>query len=426
MAGLLAARVLSGSHEVQILERDDLEGDRRPGVPQGMHTHILLLGGLKRLERYFPGIREELVAAGGQPLDYGRDFKIYGPYGWVIRPSARLEGVHTRRPVLEAVVRRRVQALPGVKIVTGCRVSGLAGSASRISGVRVNTKELPADIVVDASGRSSKFPEWLQALGVPPPRHDKVDARVGYASRFFEVPAGTRDWTALYVFPVPWLDGRAGSIFPAGPGLWHVGLTGAAGDYPPNDEEAWMAFARSLRTPDFYDAIRAAKPCSPIHGYRWTANERRLPGPRDPWPESFLVMGDAGCHANPVYGQGMTLASLQAEALERVLAEGVEGLPRRYHTAATKAIEPAWSIATSSDWQVRGCEGTVKPAGLPVVHRFMRALMKLAASDVRTAGTFFEVMHMVKPQTALLHPRILLRAGATAAGLALRDGKKTM
>ncbi len=423
MAGLQAAATLARSFaRVTLLERDDA-GDlagRRPGVPQARHTHVLLTGGLRMLEARFQGLREELLAAGATPIDYARDFKILGPYGWVVRPSGRLAGVHATRLVLEGVIRGRVAATPHVELCSGRRVTGLVGDGARVRGVQLGDESVPADLVVDASGRGSRFPAWLQALGVPAPRETVIDAGVGYATRVFERPAAPRDWTALYVFPVPWADGRAGSIFPAENGQWQVGLTGAGGDHPPTEHEGWMAFARSLRSSELYDAIRDARPVGPIAGNRSTQNRLRLPRARDRWPEGFVVMGDAGCHANPVYGQGMTLAALQAEALARALELGTgDGLARRFHQRARRALLVPWQLAITSDRRVPGCEGPPPPRAAAVNDRLMDGLMQLASQHAPVAEAFLEVMHMVRPPWSLLRPAIALRAASAAARLAI-------
>ena len=423
MAGLQAAHALARRFaRVTLFERDDaadLSG-RRPGVPQARHTHVLLTGGLRMLEARFHGLREELVAAGATPIDYARDFKILGPYGWVVRPSGHLAGVHATRLLLEGVIRARVAADPAIELCAGRRVTGLVGDRARVRGVQLGDESVPADLVVDASGRSSRFPAWLEALGVAPPRETVIDAGVGYATRVFERPAAARDWTALYVFPVPWADGRAGSIFPAENGQWQVGLTGAGGDHPPTEHEGWMAFARSLRSPELHEAIRDAVPISPIAGNRSTQNRLRLPRAADPWPEGFVVMGDAGCHANPVYGQGMTLAALQTAALERALDDGDgDGLARRFHQRARRALLVPWQLAITSDRRVPGCQGPPPPRGAVVNDRLMDGLMSLASEQAPVAEAFLEVMHMVRPPWSLLRPHIALRAARAAVRLTL-------
>jgi 2-polyprenyl-6-methoxyphenol hydroxylase-like FAD-dependent oxidoreductase len=110
-----------------------------------------------------------------------------------------------------------------------------------------------------------------------------------------------------------------GLLLPVEGDRWMVGLAGAGRDYPPTDEAGFLQFAASLRSPIIHDAIRHARPLSPIHGYRQTDNRWRHYDQAQRWPERLVVVGDAACTFNPIYGQGLTTAALAGVTLNQCL-----------------------------------------------------------------------------------------------------------
>src|SRR5262249_55817931 len=174
MAGLLAARVLSAHFgRVTLLERDLFPalGENRRGVPQGRHTHGLLAGGKQVLDRLFPGLGSELVEAGAISGDIAGDVRWFFEGGCLHRERHGLDGLLMSRPFLEANVRRRVMALPNVKVRDGVEADGVTATAdrSRITGVRCGSETISANLIVDTMGRGSKSSKWLDELGYPQP-----------------------------------------------------------------------------------------------------------------------------------------------------------------------------------------------------------------------------------------------------------------
>ncbi|MCB0210738.1 MAG: FAD-dependent oxidoreductase [Anaerolineae bacterium] len=177
MAGLLAARVLSQMYgEVIIIERDILPDGAKPrkGVPQGQHAHALLARGHEILESLFPGLTAYLVNQGA-PQGWGR---FYSGGGFFCRIEDGPQALFVSRPRLETEVRTRLLTRPNVRILEGCDASGLATTedCSRVTGVRLSRRQtestqetLSADLVVDASGRGSRSPTWLESLGYARP-----------------------------------------------------------------------------------------------------------------------------------------------------------------------------------------------------------------------------------------------------------------
>lgn len=386
IAGLTAAAVLTRHFaRVTIIERDRLPDTPgfRPGVPQARHAHILPLPGQDVLEQQFPGLAGELLAQGAIPIDGGEEMAYVTAGRWhrPRHPSA-LVSLSFSRPLLDSVIYRRVANHPRVSILQEQQVTGLQldGRGQRVVGVslrqrhrlHLNETDLAADLVVDASGRDSQAPKWLAGLGFTPPQETIVNAFPGYASRIFRQPAGfSAGWKALYVKPVPPARTRGGMIVPIEGDRWHVVLIGMAGDYPPTDEEGFMAFARSLPTPALHEAIGAAEPLTRTYGYRRTENRTRHYERLPRFLEGLLVCGDAAYVLDPVYGQGMTAAAIGGLALETSLqaqrrrrAPGdVTGLARTFQQQLSQAMAGTWQMVTSHDrrWPATVVTGGARP-----------------------------------------------------------------
>jgi 2-polyprenyl-6-methoxyphenol hydroxylase-like FAD-dependent oxidoreductase len=423
MAGLLAARVLSERYErVTIVERDRFpKGPAfRKGVPQSRHLHAFMIRGRMISERLFPGLGEELEGAGAVPMDSSDDFEWLTPAGFAPRFPSGLPLLMSSRDLLEWTVRERVAALPRVGFLQGTDVTGLlpAPDGKGVAAVEVRSRDaksrelLRADLVVDASGRNSNASKWLEALGYAPPEETYINSRLGYASRVYRRPEHfEEDWKGLNAQAAPPEVTRGGVLLPLEGNRWMVTLSGLGGDYPPTDEAGFMDFARSLRTPMLYEAIKDAEPISAISGYRDTANRRRHYEKLSRQPDNFLVTGDAACAFNPIYAQGMTAAALGAEVLEESLGEqGKVGLSKRFQKKLAKATANSWLLATGEDFRVRGVEGGKATFATRLTHRYMDRVLGLSLHDIGVRQTFLEVFHMLKPPTALFAPGVAIKA----------------
>lgn len=379
IAGLTAARALADHFpQVTLLERDATLAQEacnsgrvfRPGVPQVRHAHTLMPRGQAALERMFPGLVAELLANGAVAVQRERDVVFFQDGVWHT-PSIRGEkpSVSCSRLLLESAIYRRVAALPNVKVQHGVRVVGLtvSGDGTAVTGVRLRSGRgartdedvLPAQLVLDASGRSSQAPRWLADLGYRPPMEWRIDAFVGYATRLYCQPDHLdEDWKTLYVRPAPPEGTRGGIILSAEDGRWYVTLIGIAGDYPPTDPEGFLAFARSLPTQRLYQAIKDATPLTSIAGFRRTYNRVRRYEALPRYLEGFLVCGDAARALNPIYAQGMTAAVLGGHTLAKCLREArlqlaagdVTGLAETFQKRLQQDTDRLWSRSTRSDW----------------------------------------------------------------------------
>lgn len=420
MGGLLAARALADFFEqVTIIERDTLPppGEHRKGVPQGRHAHALLPRGREVLEELFPGLTADLVARGA-PLLEATDLRWFDGGGYHSRFTGRgYTGLAVSRPFLEGYVRQRVQALPNVAIIDRCDALGPAPAetGTRVRGLRILRRAagsaeevLDADLVVDASGRGSRSPAWLEALGFTPPEEDRVLVRVGYMTRLYgRRPDHLGGAKVVVIAPVP--EKRRGGVMLAQEGdRWVVSLGGTAGDYPPGDEEGFLAYARTLPAPDIYEVVKDAEPLSECIPYRYQAGQRRRYEKLARFPEGFLVFGDAVCSFNPIYGQGMTVAALEAVDLARALRHGTEGLWRRFFRLAARTIDNPWQIAVGADLRFPDTEGR-RTVGMRMVNWYLSKLHVAARTDPTVALAFQEVAGLLAPPPSLMRPGVVWR-----------------
>lgn len=419
LAGFLAARVLSDHFDqVTIIERDRLPADAsyRPGTAQSRHLHVLWTRGLEIIEGLFSGMEETLTSSGATEIKVPADVLWLTSAGWRERfDVTRL--LTFERPLLDHAVRARLGALDRIKPVTFLdhhEASGLAARDRTVAGVVLRSGEtIDADLVVDATGRGSHAPEWLAALGYPTPPVTLVDPLLGYASRQYAIPPGfSPGWKGLYLQADPPATRRTGGLFPLGDGRWICSLSGAGRDYGPTDEDGFLDFARGLRSPVLYEAIRTAEPLTPIHGFRRTANHRRHYERLPAWPSGFVVMGDAACAFNPIYGQGMSVAAISALALDRCLRSRADGFEHRFQRAAARSAAGAWLVATGEDLRYRETESA--PVGLRtrLINAYVDRVVAAANSDRRVCSGLLDVLALRSAPVSLFAPAVLARIAA--------------
>jgi 2-polyprenyl-6-methoxyphenol hydroxylase-like FAD-dependent oxidoreductase len=326
------------------------------------------------------------------------------------------------RPFLEQHVRAALSARSNVQILDECSVTRLKVNDERISGVILRhhsgdqrEDDLAANLVVDASRRGSRAPQWLASLGYGQVQESSVTIEVGYASRLYRCPDQLPSrWKVLFVLGTPPDNKRAGVIFPIEGRYWMITLAGALRDYPPDDDAGFLDYARSLAQPDLYEAIKEAEPVTPIAVYKYSANRWRHYEQLARLPEGFIVMGDAVCSFNPVYGQGMSIAAIEARTLDTCLRQRQSRtannpsttFAQRFQKAIAREITAAWMLTTAEDLRYPETAGH-RSLGTRLFNWYTGRIIGLTASDPRVTAAFFQVQHLLKPLVSLFEPRIV-------------------
>ncbi len=413
LAGLLAARVLADFYgRVTVVERDtpDTAMECRRGAPQGRHTHGLLAGGRRALDELFPGISAELLAAGAVPGDIVGESRWFMEGSYHCRFSSGLIGLLMSRPFLETIVRQRVRQLPNVDFRHGQETRGLLSSPdkSRVAGVDLGYETLPADLVVDASGRASRTPRWLQEMGYPKPAEERVQVALAYTTRVFRRRPGDLGGDLAIIIPPTPAGKRGGVMLAQEADRWTVTMISHFGAGAPADLDGFIEFSRNLPAPDIFQGIRDAEPLGEAAVLRFPASVRRRYEKLRRFPRGYLVIGDALSSFNPIYGQGMTVAALEALELRGALAEGNTGMARRFFCGAAKVIDTPWGIAAGNDLRMPEATGR-RTFAVKVLNGYLSKLHRAAHRDSAVALAFHQVGNLVAAPPAILHPRIVWR-----------------
>ncbi|MEP0710152.1 NAD(P)/FAD-dependent oxidoreductase [Parvibaculum sp.] len=416
--GLIAAAALSRHFEkVIVLERDTLpeEPEWRKGVPQSRHVHLLLRCGEDVISEYFPGVTDELVAAGGRRVDMAADTRWFYAGGWKARFDSGITMYCQSKGFLEWTLRRRVENLPNAIVRDKAEIDTYLVSDGAVCGVRLKTgEEVTADLVVDASGRNSKTPQRLAALGFGEVEVSELPVDVGYATRAYRIPPGKRDWLSLIVHP-RYPDSRLGVIIPVEGDRWLVTLVGSRGDHPPADDEGFLEFARGLPVPDIYEAIRDAEPLTPAGLHRFPGNLRRHYERLATMPDGLVVIGDAACSFNPIYAQGMTQGATAARILDTCVARrrksgklSLKGFGPVFQREYAKFADQCWLISTTEEYR-DPMVAAHPPLWTKFANWYLEQVHELSWSDRRAAHSFLEVMHLLRPPASLLAPPLAAR-----------------
>jgi len=423
VAGLSAARVLAdGFDEVTVVDRDTLPDTpvARRGVPQSGHIHVLLVAGQATLDDLCPGFGADVLAGGGLLIDGTRDVCFYAEGGRLADGPRRIPLYCATRPLYERTLRRHVAALDGVNFRADCRVTDylVDDAGTTVTGVAVDDgtgrDELAADLVVDATGRTSRTPAWLDAHGYAPPAVDEVTVDLTYSTVFVRRPADDR--RAFVVTPAP-PQTRGIGMVPVEDERWLLTVFGVHGDTSPPDLPGVVDFAADL---PISEPARILDDHSPVDGevsrYRFPSNRRYRYERLARFPEGLVVVGDALASFNPIYAQGMSVAAFEALHLHHALsAGGCDGLASRFFDRAESTVDLAWTMAVGADHRFSDTEGP-KPRGTGILNRYLSRLLRRAHTDGVLADAFFRVQMMERPPTSLFHPGVVWRVLGPAAG----------
>ena len=421
IAGLLAARVLSEHFaEVVLLERDALPDRAAPrkGTPQAVHPHGLLARGVQILDGLFPGFTDSLVAQGGLSGDIGSEAAVDANGRRFACSDAGVRGLAASRLAIEAELRRRVRALPGVQVLTEVDVQSPVHEDGRVVGVRWRCRDggsaetMTAALVVDCSGRSSHGPAWLREWGYEAPVEERVAIGLAYTSAYFKRLPGQPALAAVIGTATAELP-RPSILLaqePADDGQprWVAGVGGYAGDHVDITREAMAERARQTHSAEIAALAERGEMIGEPMRYGFPHSQRRHYEKLRRFPRGYLAMGDALASFNPIYGQGMTVAASEALALRAALAGGLDGLARRYFKAAAHVIDTPWQLAVGGDLALPQVPGP-RPFPVKLINAYVARVQRVAVHDAVVAAAFVQVMHMLAPPPSLLAPALVWR-----------------
>lgn len=417
MAGLCAARVLSDAYEVvSIIERDELPDEpvARDGAPQTAHPHALLEPGRATLEDLFPGFGEDLLSNGGLLIDALSDIKWYDEGGFLADGAERSPMYAASRPLCEQIVRQHVRSIDNIQIRDRCQfITYCFDTNSRaVTGVDIRDEDqeerrLKADLVVDATGRTSRTPQWLATHGYDKPAVDEVSIDTTYRTMRIERPPGDR---RLFFVPPSAPRTRGAYIIPIENNHWEVLLQGVHGDDPPTELTGVGAFLDSLPVKELSQLVETHSRVSDrLHTYRFPSNLRRRYEKLEEFPPGLIVTGDAIASFNPIYGQGMSVAALDALVLHHALATtNRETLSERYFDEVADILDTVWQLSVGNDFTFEQTAGP-KPFGTELMNRYFSRLIQAGHTDPVLRTEVGRVLILAQPPSTLVRPRIVWR-----------------
>ena len=413
VAGLLAAAAVAPhARRVVVLDRDVLPAGpaTRPGTPHARHSHALLASGRASIEHLLPGFTDRVLADGGIGSgDLGRAGRWWIGGGLISDCDLGVRGLGASRLELEHVVRDRVRELPTVEIHDEVDVLGLRGDATRVTGVQTSgaggqDRTIGADLVIDASGRSGRAGRWFPRIGARPPVQERIVVGLRYIT--IHVPArdddlGGRSFLVAAATPaVP----RGGVALRQEDGTWTITLFAYADQPVPQDPDGLISFAGGLVTPDIASLLRDRPAAHPAWTYHFPdCRRRRFPA----LPAGYLAIGDAICSIDPTFGQGMSLAALQALALRSALDR--TGSVAGYPAVAARIADQAWQLVAGA---VGALPGVLAPSpGVVgrVLGRYVRRVQRAARHDPAVAAALIRVTALLEPPPSLLAPAVVAR-----------------
>jgi len=319
------------------------------------------------------------------------------------------------RPFLEWHVLRRMRDVSNVTILERHDVAGLASTAdrSRVTGVEVVNREnqqrmtLGAELVVDATGRGSRTPVFLEQLGYDRPAEDEVIVHLAYACQPVRIKPGAVAENFIAIFPEPGRPKMFATIgYENDIAMFAVGAM--AGLEPPSSAKEMLEFATDLAPASALAALADAEPLGEVAHYRVPSNRWRRYDKMRRLPAGLIVIGDAVCSFNPIYGQGMTVAAIEALVLRKCLRRTDRNLPRRFFQSSAKKIRIAWQSAAGSDLALPEVKGQV-PLSMQLSNAYLDLVMTAAERDTAVMLRFLRVIGMIDSPATLLLPSFIFR-----------------
>ncbi len=427
IAGMAAAKVLAAHCDrVIVLEKDRDHGrtDGRPGAAQGWHLHHLLMAGQRALDSMFPGIIDDMVAAGALRVDMGEQYRIMLAGSWKKAGRSGIEIVCAGRPLLEWCVRRRLDRESRVEYRYESEATDLVFDAASRSVVGVVVERdgardlVPAAIVIDAAGKNSPVPEMLQRLGVGSPEVEEDCLNCFYSTMQHRVPP-ERIWkdkvmVICYAQRPQQRHYAAQYYTDSSRTTLSTSLVGYDCHKPPRNAEEFREFARLMPALAIGNELEGLEPCSPVYNFRYP-EMRRLRYERMPsLPAGLVAVGDALCSADPVSGAGMTKALLEVAELRSLLRDhrvNDRELVRAYYARAKRIADRIWSVIREQNLRYPWILDVRRKRTFYFrLHTwYVDRLFELIHDDAETYRRYLEVTHFVQPPSSLMSPRVIAR-----------------
>jgi 2-polyprenyl-6-methoxyphenol hydroxylase-like FAD-dependent oxidoreductase len=379
LAALVLARHLDA---VTIVERDRLpdgSADRK-GIPHARHTHLLVAGGARALDQLLPGTTDALIASGAHRMGVPNQFVAFTPQGWLRRFGETHYMLSCSRGLVDWVVRKQVLRDVRIDVVQAADVIGLSGDRDRVTGGRLRHRGTGTTSHIDA--------DFV------------ADARQGFPL------------VAIYFDPRSSSPPRGGVLTPIEDGRWLVTIAGVRDGAPPTDEQGFDEFVRNLRHPIIADLIGAACPLTRPYGFRLPGNHRRHYEQLAPWPDGFVVLGDATCVFNPIYGHGMSVVARGAIALRDGFGQYglADGAARRIQQDIARTANDAWDMASGQDLRYPTTLGPRRSRMVALRDLFMDRLTWAATGRPDVMAAWLGVLTLSTPPRRLLAPHVVLGA----------------
>ncbi|MEB9612845.1 FAD dependent oxidoreductase [Bacillus cereus] len=403
IAGLLTARVLSSYFEtVIVVEKDELpqKPSERSGTPQDFHPHRVLPRGEIIMDRFFPGYVDDLLNLGAHNVKNDKMIR-FSPYG-ALELVIERKGAASSRALLEWTIRQRVQEIPNVHFYSKQAVTGLLASSDhkRVIGIHIQERDelktkrtVLTDLVVDTCGRQSKLNKWLTSMGYDVPEPERLKVNFGYSTRYYKVPSHIKEKLSAISEGDPAKKVGAVGLLYIEDNIAQALLFVAGGThYPPTNSKEYEKELDSLVTPMMRELIKELEPISVPRGFRAQESTRQHFEQMENWPSGLLVLGDAFCNFDPIYGQGMTVAAIEAEMLDTCLKEHSTHKPRferKVLQRMQQAIEPAWWLSSIADLRWKGVEhvGAVPLKGVKFAQKYFDLYLKQAVKQANESNS---------------------------------------
>ncbi len=399
--------------------------DYRKGTPQDQHQHTLLLRGRELLQQYVPDFEAQLDALTVPETDYINDCELFTHGGRLPRFPSSIKIRPCRRPVIDFILAKQLKLMTHIECYEHCRISNLLVEDNKVTGVIAKwgdkpAEKLRADLTIDCSGRNSKVMSWLSAESLNIPEVSQVTPHLGYASCLFKKPDNAPNWKGVEIACHAPKNPKAAGLWEVENQQWLLTLIGTAGEYPPNDYDGFMAFAKSLESSSVYDAIKDLQPLSTIRSHRGTDNQWRHFEKMKDMPEGLMVCADAHCCYNPYYGQGMTINAITADVFAKnfklAAKKGLQGtqalklIRQKYYRKSFLSLWLGWSLATFEDARWPSTEGLSLRWYEKLFFIYLDKVLHVAITNEKVTEICVKIANMTLGAQAILHPYIIVQS----------------